>query len=1224
MESKFKYKNYLDGKMMINNYLKNSIIKDSNTKLEDIISFEPGKILDNFEKLNSLKYSDFIGNKLEKNIFLEEVIINKFENKFLMYFNSIKNLEKSSKEKLFPKYFNNEKDEYLLIFDLSLQLFQKAIIFLDKISIENNDNEIDLEKIYSLSFVKLYLYKFVGFTKNDISKIDDYKDIFQVINDIQNNKFKYIIDIYILKLYYYYLDNDFELLIYVFNTKLCNFFDDEIYIKLNDKNTIITNYYLFPIEKDKYQIYLQNLKEFEIIKRDKFSDEEKIKFFILNLLNNQRLDILLIISINKIFFNLYLNYDEVKFNENKIFLMNVENIIDIKYNTNKELIKLLNLFYNKDNFMKKIFPYIKNNKTLEIILYGFRYCIQSLYFEPIVTTNEKISENNKKDELLYKSLLTENYFEPINNTYIPGIDTKEYLHLVTLETIVEHLNTKPDRHGCYVCSCGYYYDIDPCGFPTKNRTFDCPVCGLKIGWGPKPVKAGEETHGMVIRPGHLRIFKDEKAKKYQMKVFDEVDENIPNMILDDYIKKIIEPIRKKNELGIGQWSKNFFEKNNKKIRNLSQIGYRLLNYIFYCHLFFSYCIENISEINLKQYLAQNMTIIDMIETNWKLLKESLEIKGVYCAQIFMNIIFYDVSELIKNCKFFYKPEEREKFEDEVEKIINKYIDKFDDNYDKYIEENKLQIKFEDYNNIETMICELIPVNDEMYNKKDYPLFNYFMLTKYKSKIDCLNHIPDKNKYSLTYQILSDKKELYLLQYLPLFNNFVNYMNKKYSFKITREEAHQRKIKDEIIFINDEFVEIFNNFINAWNIIKPFARKYKCNTELPIKELNSEDNLAYFLNDISEYGYGMYLAAVSQSFIEWQNSFLQNVLDNNSKPDDILYKYINQFKNKICVNEANKKQILLIEERIKNSEYKDINEIIYKYSERNIYKNDKINYSEYNNFKYDYEKIEEELGKIILSGLQMFKSEDNLNLVIYLGEGFKGKKSQSLIEFYTLYPQTEITFDEKNIIIGYLNEQLMKNNNVVKQLFSFFQILIINISTSKTLNIDTSISSLKETLSVKYEFANEIFEIFSFNEKIFTIDKILPIYLILEHLCYNDLILLLKEEYKKEINENKIKGIKDKINICRFYSKKDFACALRRFISRYLVGKGELNDIKTENDLCFELSREDLWNENIRKIDDLDDKIKENIGEFELKVNEAYCLYELIGGEDKQDIENIFE
>ena len=266
------------------------------------------------------------------------------------------------------------------------------------------------------------------------------------------------------------------------------------------------------------------------------------------------------------------------------------------------------------------------------------------------------------------------------------------------------------------------------------------------------------------------------------------------------------------------------------------------------------------------------------------------------------------------------------------------------------------------------------------------MFKYFLFTKYKSKLDCLNHIPDKNKYSLTYLLLSDKKELYLLQYLPSFNDFINYMNKKYSFKITREEAHKRKIKDENIFTNNEFVEKFNNFINVWNIIKFYALKFKCNTELPIKELNSEDNLSYFLNDISEYGHGMYLAAASQSFIELQNSFLQNILDNNSNENDILYKYINHIKNKVGINEANSNQILLIEERIKKSEYRDIDDIIYQNSERNIYKNDKINYFEYNNIKYNYDKIEEELGKIILPELQLFKSEDYLNLVIYWGEG----------------------------------------------------------------------------------------------------------------------------------------------------------------------------------------------------------------------------------------------
>ena len=400
-------------------------------------------------------------------------------------------------------------------------------------------------------------------------------------------------------------------------------------------------------------------------------------------------------------------------------------------------------------------------------------------------------------------------------------------------------------------------------------------------------------------------------------------------------------------------------------------------------------------------------------------------------------------------------------------------------------------------------------------------------------------------------------------------------------------------------------------------------KYKCNAELPIKELNSDDNLSYFLNDISEYGHGIYLAAVSQSFIEWQNSFLQNILDNNSKIDDILYKYINQLKNKVGVNEAKSNQILLIEERIIKSEYKDIDEIIYKNSERNIFKGGKINYFEYNNIKYNYDKIEEELGKIILPELQMFKSEDYLNLVIYWGEGFRGKRSQSIIEFYMKYPQKEITTEEKNIIITYLKEQLKKNNNIIKQLFSFLQMIIIHLSTKNNLKINTPISNLIKPLSFEYEFDQELSNIFSINENLFTLHKIFGVYLIIEHVCFNDLLLLLKDEYKKEIQENKKIDIIQKVNTCKYYSKKDLACALRRLISRYLVGKGELNDIKPENDLCFTLSREDLWNENIRNYDDLENKIKEQIGEFELKVNEAFSLYELIGIEDKQDIENIF-
>ena len=121
----------------------------------------------------------------------------------------------------------------------------------------------------------------------------------------------------------------------------------------------------------------------------------------MNLLNNQNLDILINISINKIFFNLYFNYEEEKFVEYKIFLINAIKAFNIKFNSNQELIKLLDLFYNKDIFTKMISSHIKNNKTFEIILYGFRYCIQTIYFEEEKIKNEKEINKKKEEKYLY-------------------------------------------------------------------------------------------------------------------------------------------------------------------------------------------------------------------------------------------------------------------------------------------------------------------------------------------------------------------------------------------------------------------------------------------------------------------------------------------------------------------------------------------------------------------------------------------------------------------------------------------------------------------------------------------------------------------------------------------------------------------------------------------------------------------------------------------------------
>ena len=66
----------------------------------------------------------------------------------------------------------------------------------------------------------------------------------------------------------------------------------------------------------------------------------------------------------------------------------------------------------------------------------------------------------------------------------------------------------------------------------------------------------------------------------------------------------------------------YFEDQFKKVRKLSNIGYRLLNFISYCHLFYSFCLENISEEFLNKCLILNCDIITIIKIDWDLLKEA--------------------------------------------------------------------------------------------------------------------------------------------------------------------------------------------------------------------------------------------------------------------------------------------------------------------------------------------------------------------------------------------------------------------------------------------------------------------------------------------------------------------------------------------------------------------------------------------------------------------------
>ena len=90
--------------------------------------------------------------------------------------------------------------------------------------------------------------------------------------------------------------------------------------------------------------------------------------------------------------------------------------------------------------------------------------------------------------------------------------------------------------------------------------------------------------------------------------------------------------------------------------------------------------------------------------------------------------------------------------------------------------------------------------------------------------------------------------------------------------------------------------------------------------------------------------------------------------------------------------------------------------------------------------------------------------------------------------------------------------------------------------------------------------------------------------------------------------------KEKLN--EAYTIKELGAAVRRFISRYLAGTMQELEIKEDRKLSDELSREDLWDENISEDYDLLEINNKLLDDFKLTVGQAYEFYKLIGKEDE--------
>ena len=265
------------------------------------------------------------------------------------------------------------------------------------------------------------------------------------------------------------------------------------------------------------------------------------------------------------------------------------------------------------------------------------------------------------------------------------------------------------------------------------------------------------------------------------------------------------------------------------------------------------------------------------------------------------------------------------------------------------------------------------------------------------------------------------KNAILVKNLNNINKFTNLLLNIYSFKISRDDSKKRKLSKELPFIMNSYNKMYdssindknvfenkyiNPFIKSWNQIKDKLLKYnekeiidKSRGEKPL-EIKINNPISNFLVDDDDKDGGLFLASAYENMIEWQNQFLDEIISKN-KTNGILNSYIYQLEKEINIQDATEDEIININDNTKKIFY----DLILSNSMRNIFdnKSDKINYKNYNDIIYDYDLIEEELGKIILPGLKRFK-KGKIKFVTFLYEGFRRGNSNILIEYSNKYQQ----------------------------------------------------------------------------------------------------------------------------------------------------------------------------------------------------------------------------
>ena len=1092
---------------------------------------------------------------------LDEMLLYFFETSMSKYFSQ------------FCETHGNDKRQ--LLNGCSLEYLKLSIKYLEEMYKKEVNDEITfphLGFLYAVSYIKIYLSNFIKINHFNKDEIGDTNTINEVIYNGYDNEFRKVLQIYILKILRSILNTYQELETYDWER-----FQIPWGRKHNLKDVSKSPFDYFFMDIDKLDKYTEINKKVNAHRNSYFDSGYHVE--IVPMINSaESFDIFVNIMINILFANLIKpNYIESKDYTSceeyfKMLIKNKEFTIPV---ISKDLLGLIGI---KQNFITKLRTDIQNlnQNTYEIFMYCYKLAIMS-----------SLSNQNS----FYSQCLSPNIVNTINSSYIPGGEPKDDMIIESSYNLAAYLETYNNiSEAAYLCSCGYWYAVKPCGFPMEIS--QCPYCYQNIGG---------TNHVMVMREGHVRILLDHH--------FDQCKQYPLNKLKLSDLKKKIEAIIADEPKGVKQVNKIFFKK-NKKVRNLEPISYRLLSLLFYSNLYFGYLLGYINLETVNKYSCTNITILEMLQICWEALQNELNNKGIAKVQVFLNMVLPKIADLIHSCPQMDSIDKRRNFENTINTIINEQVNGYGVFSTRFAAENNRQMQV-DITSYKSIIHETENPNE--YNKNEFPFLKYFMLSQVPNVDYIRNSLEQienyQQKYPILYNYFNQSESVLYLEKLGDINPFANYMLERKSYSISREKAKTIKFKDELNEINDEKVQkMFNVYRESWNKVSKKARKYGCRNEMEEKTITENDCIAYCLNDDGELYYGMRLASYYSNCIVWQNAFLQSAVVNISQ-DSSLYYFKEEINKKIGVQQATKLETVSFEINNDNSPYSNIQDIITIFTKRNCFNSDySINYQNYKTFVTDFKQMDEEMGNIFLPGKRIFKEE--LEFVVYDFEAYSGSKSNVIQNFEEKYPQRPLTDNEKEILYDFKE----RNDRYSLIMFSL-QLLIFHLHKQN----ENKLAKLKDIipqLPNKFPMNPELSEFFLRND--FTLETLIEVFEFLEYLSKDEVLLNVNPDYQKKIDDDVIIQINRHFDKDKelFVKRIHFASAVRKFISRFLSGTRAVVEFSGEKELIIYLqNKPDLWCKSIRedKENKFDEEMEmlQNIG---LKVEHSVHLYNVLGSD----------